>query len=593
MAKKPKNRQAFREELASSFIDILESEELSWTKGWKTKGTPYNPITGTRYKGMNIIQLFLTAKIRGYNDPRWVTFNQISDPEGKYHKGQDWKLKKGSECVWIEYFYPIKRDDPKIQGWDKYNYEIANGISEPEDYWINVKFYKVFNASCIEGMPELEIELNDDIKVDEIVDKISKNMGVEVLYDSGDKAFYMPSEDKVHLPKPEHFETQYDLNCTSFHELAHATGHPNRLVRDLKGNFGDEKYAYEELVAEMTSCLMSVNVIDEMPKEHLDNHKAYVQNWISILNEKPEMLSSAINDAKESANYMDYMAEVISKEEFLSRASQSAKRSLGFVKEENIEYKISNDDILGKNLNKENGFSINIMPNNTNNVPDNVMRALKDYYYREFGEIALDESMNYSSVPIAYTTTPDERWNIEYTIDLNDLKWHQMIEGAIVDRGIFRDYEEIAEVLNSCSFEDFIRIDEDKLLKEMNLTIDYDGNFKKANLVAIKLEQEFEAYKNDLKNKDVEYIIDRSFETYYRDNIVISAENMQFTEKEQSVLLTTDHLLDRLYDDWMDYEFDEMEGYLNSVVESKDKIMQHHINKCIDKNKEAGYEPEL
>lgn len=33
MAKKPKNRQAFREELASSFIDILESEELSWTKG--------------------------------------------------------------------------------------------------------------------------------------------------------------------------------------------------------------------------------------------------------------------------------------------------------------------------------------------------------------------------------------------------------------------------------------------------------------------------------------------------------------------------------------------------------------------------------
>ena len=592
MAKRPENRQAFREELASSFIEILESEELSWRRGWQILGSPYNPITGTRYKGANLIKLTLTAKQRGYGDPRWVTFNEISDKEGKYHKGETWKLKRGSEAVWIEYHYPIKKDDRKVRGWDKYHYEIDNGISKHEDFFFDTQFNMVFNASCVEGMPELVIDINEEIKIDEIVNKISKNMRVDILYDGGDKAFYMPSEDKVHLPKPEHFETQYDLNCTSFHELAHATGHPNRLVRDLKGNFGDEKYAYEELVAEMTSCLMSVNVIDEMPKEHLDNHKAYVQNWISILNEKPEMLSSAISDAKESANYMDYMAEVISKEEFLSRASQSAKRSLGFVKEENIEYKLSekNKDIKeSEPFMKESFNEYNI----TNNVPDNVMKALKDYYYREFGEIALDESMNYSSVPIAYTTTPDERWNIEYTINLNDLKWHQMIEGAIVDRGTFRDYEEIAEVLNSCSFEDFIRIDEDKLLKEMNLTIDYDGNFKKANLVAIKLEQEYEVYKNDLKNKDVEYIIDRSFETYYRDNIVIAAKNMHFTEEDEEVLLNKENLLDELYDDWLDCDFDEIEGYLNSVAESKDRIMQHHMNKYIDKNKEAGYEPEL
>ncbi len=592
MAKRPESKQAFREELASSFIEILESEELSWRRGWQTLGSPYNPITGTRYKGANLIKLTLTAKQRGYGDPRWVTFNEISDEEGKYHKGQTWKLKKGSEAVWIEYYYPIKKDDRKVRGWEKYHYEIDNGISKHDDFFFDTNFYKVFNAGCVEGMPELVLDINEDIKIDEIVNKISKNMGVDILYDGGDKAFYMPSEDKVHLPKPEYFETQYDLNCTSFHELAHATGHPNRLVRDLKGNFGDEKYAYEELVAEMTSCLMSVNVIDEMPKEHLDNHKAYVQSWISILNEKPEMLSSAISDAKESANYMDYMAEVITKEEFLARASASAKRALGFINEEKVEGKISLNDNKGI---KENDHiaEYNIPNSNNSNSIDNVMKALAEYYYREFNEMAFENGINYSSVPIAYTTTPDEKWNIEYTIDLNDLKWHQTVEGAIVDSGYFRNYEEVVHELNSCSFDDFIRVDEDKLLKVMNLTIDEDGNFIKVNQISEKLNKEFEEYKNELKTKDEDYIIERSFETYYKDNIVLATSNTEFTDEEIKILLGKENLLDELYNDWMSYDVDEIEGYLDFINDSKDKIMQNYMSKNVDMSKEAGEEPEL
>ena len=215
-----------------------------------------------------------------------MTFNEISDKEGKYHKGETWKLKRGSEAVWIEYHYPIKKMIEKYEDGRNIIMKLIMEYLGMRISFFDTQFSMVFNASCVEGMPELVLDINENIKIDEIVNKISKNMKVDILYDGGDKAFYMPSEDKIHLPKPGHFETQYDLNCTSFHELAHATGHPNRLVRDLKGSFGDEKYAYEELVAEMTSCLMSVNVIDEMPKEHLDNHKAYLQSWISILKEK-------------------------------------------------------------------------------------------------------------------------------------------------------------------------------------------------------------------------------------------------------------------------------------------------------------------
>ncbi len=595
MAKKPKNRQAFREELASSFIDILESEELSWTKGWKTKGTPYNPITGTRYKGMNIIQLFLTAKIRGYNDPRWVTFNQISDPEGKYHKGQDWKLKKGSECVWIEYFYPIKRDDPKIQGWDKYNYEIANGISEPEDYWINVKFYKVFNASCIEGMPELEIELNDDIKVDEIVDKISKNMGVEVLYDGGNEAFYVPSEDKVHLPEPKYFDSQYDLDCTTFHELAHATGHCSRVPRELKGQYSaEERYAYEELVAEMTSCLMSVNVIDEMPEKHLNNHKAYVQSWIKILKEKPLMLNSAINDAKEASNYMDYMAELITKEEFLSNAKGSVKRNLGFIKEEKVEYSVDSDNIKRREVNMQNHF---LKESEKQIIPDNVIKALNEYYAQEFDDIKVDkETADYSDIGVAYTTTPDGEHEIQYTIDLNEMKWYQFVDNQEIESGNYKDYDEIINELKSCSFDDFVRVDDKKLLDKMNLVIDENGNYMehKENLIATKLNKEFDEYKENLKTKDKDYIIDRSFETHYKYNLVITAENMEFSQDEVDALLSTDNLLGELYNQWLEYDgVDEMEGYFDSLTNSKENILNYFKSKTVSQNKEIGDEPEL
>ena len=596
MAKKPESKQAFREELASSFIEILESEELSWRKGWQTLGSPYNPITGTRYKGANLIKLTLTAKKRGYGDPRWVTFNEISDKEGKYHKGETWKLKRGSEAVWIEYHYPIKKDDRKVRGWDKYHYEIDNGISEHEDFFFDTQFSMVFNASCVEGMPELVLDINEDIKIDEIVNKISKNMGVDILYDGGDKAFYMPSEDKVHLPKPEHFETQYDLNCTSFHELAHATGHPNRLVRDLKGNFGDEKYAYEELVAEMTSCLMSVNVIDEMPKEHLDNHKAYVQSWISILNEKPAMLSSAINDAKESANYMDYMAEVISKEEFLSRASASAKRALGFLNEEKVEGKISLNDNKGI---KENDHiaEYNIPNNNNSNSIDNVMKALTDYYYREFDEIKVDkETADYSDIGVAYTTTPDGEHEIQYTIDLNEMKWYQFVDNQEIESGNYKDYDEIINELKSCSFDDFVRVDDKKLLDKMNLVIDENGNYMehKENLIATKLNKEFDEYKENLKSKDKDYIIDRSFETHYKYNLVITAENMEFSQDEVDALLSTDNLLGELYNQWLEYDgVDEMEGYFDSLTNSKENILNYFKSKTVSQNKEIGDEPEL
>ena len=54
----------------------------------------------------------------------------------------------------------------------------------------------------------------------------------------------------------------------------------------------------------------------EATKEHIDNHKAYVQSWIGSIREKPETLIKAIKDAQAAANYMDYKAGIITEKEY-------------------------------------------------------------------------------------------------------------------------------------------------------------------------------------------------------------------------------------------------------------------------------------
>lgn len=141
-------------------------------------------------------------------------------------------------------------------------------------------------------------------------------MGVEITNEGGDRAYYSIREDKIFLPKKTAFTSDYEYNSTALHELSHATGAQKRLDRDIRNSFGTEKYAYEELVAEISSCFMGEHLTIQMPTEHMENHKAYVQSWIKQISEKPAVLMKAIRDAESSANYLEYQAELISEKEY-------------------------------------------------------------------------------------------------------------------------------------------------------------------------------------------------------------------------------------------------------------------------------------
>lgn len=321
MSSRPKNKDEYRQRLADAFAHVLEEQGLEWKKDWSALGpdsAPYNGVTKANYRGSNAFYLSVVSLLRGYNDPRWVTMVQIMDRKGKYHAGEKWRLKKGTEAVWVEYWYPYDMTNKRAVTWPQYRDELNREGRSEEEFRLSANYYAVYNASQVEGMPPLELSAvrNQDIKPDALIATLSQNMGVPVLNDGGDRAFYLPGQDTVHLPAPEAFESSYAYNATALHELAHATGHPSRLNRNQSGGFGSVAYAYEELVAEMASCFMGAALNAQASQRHIDNHKAYVQNWIKGIREKPETLIRAIKDAQGAADYMDYKAELITEKEY-------------------------------------------------------------------------------------------------------------------------------------------------------------------------------------------------------------------------------------------------------------------------------------
>jgi antirestriction protein ArdC len=50
---------------------------------------------------------------------------------------------------------------------------------------------------------------------------------------AGDRAFYRPATDSIHLPDRGQFPTADNYYATALHELGHWTGHESRLDRDL------------------------------------------------------------------------------------------------------------------------------------------------------------------------------------------------------------------------------------------------------------------------------------------------------------------------------------------------------------------------
>lgn len=287
-----------RQQLTEMFLEILQSDDpLRWKRGWNG-GSSINAVTGNTYKGINCFALDLKALVNGYQDYRWCTFKQASDA--------GWKIKRGSKGTPVEFwsFYD-KVTKTTINSGEYYKL-----IKENPEYRKNIRIiareYTVFNGDQIEGIPELEKRpITRPEELETFLNTLQKEMDIQIIH-GGSKAFYSPASDEIHVPDPDRFNGIYEYYSTTFHEAGHATGAEKRLNRDLTGTFGSEKYAREELRAEIASCFISNDLgIPNGSEEHDKNHAAYIQSWIQVIKDAPGELMKAIKDAEKIADYIE------------------------------------------------------------------------------------------------------------------------------------------------------------------------------------------------------------------------------------------------------------------------------------------------
>lgn len=328
--KSPKEkRPPFHEEFASKIIERLQEGTAPWQVPWtpgKASLVPHNPASGTVYRGMNRVHLALS----GYDDPRWMTLKQAND--------HGYSILPGSKATPVVYFqFTEEKDKLDTEGKPVLN---ADGKPEKEKVELDkpvVRFAHVFNAGQVDGIPPLQ--LTDKAYEWEPIEKAENILaasGAAIKHDQSNRAFYRRMEDAIHLPPKENFDAPDKYYATALHELGHWTGEENRLNREF-GPFGSEKYAREELRAEIASWMLGQEIgIGHDPGQHA----AYVQSWIQVLKEDPYEIVRACRDAEK---IKEYVFDLERKKELghdapeqIAQPEKAAQRAKTFEKEEKI-----------------------------------------------------------------------------------------------------------------------------------------------------------------------------------------------------------------------------------------------------------------
>ena len=288
-----------REEIVERFISALSENQIPWQKAWRGCGIPKNAISDKPYTGVNNFSLQLTALEKGYTDNRWCTFNQAKDRGYKIKEGEH-----GSKIEYWGFFDKEKKENILPKDLRK---RIAEIEAEGKD-WREIvkpvsKIYYVFNVEQMDGVKTVEqviLPKNDDLVSNR--DKLIAALEVG-FKEGGNSACYVPSQDEIRMPLWEDFKSEYGYMATFLHEAAHSTGSSKRLNRNIENTFGSPDYAKEELRAEITSAFLAQQ-LGFGSADRLDNHSAYIQSWIDVLENNPNELFAAIKEAEAIADYL-------------------------------------------------------------------------------------------------------------------------------------------------------------------------------------------------------------------------------------------------------------------------------------------------
>ncbi len=289
-------KRDIHQEITDKIINILDSVSPDNYQapfaGLASQGLPLNPTTEQAYHGINIPSLWCDQQVKGFTSNQWATFKQW--------KAQGAHVQKGEKGSLIIFYKTLEQTGENEKG------------EEETNYLPMMKSYTVFNANQVDGYDHNETEEAPEFDLVERIeqaDQFCTKTGAEIKH-GGTGAFYDRSGDYINLPETRNFvETEQvtateNYYATLLHELTHWTGAPRRLNRDKAKNRKEiEKYAFEELIAELGSALLCSKLgTTQAPRE---GHAHYIKSWLQALKNDKKFVFRASAQASKAVEYLN------------------------------------------------------------------------------------------------------------------------------------------------------------------------------------------------------------------------------------------------------------------------------------------------
>lgn len=270
-------KQDIHQQITDRILEAMETAREQGKRLWDTQPSlPLNLSTSAPYTGINTLILWVAGLKHGYTSPYWLTYRQAQDMGGQVRAGERSEL-----CV----FY---------KPWES---EAVNASGETETKrGAVIKSFRVFHLDQIDGIEAPATEARPAFVAMEDAERIL-SASPAAIHLGGTQAFYRRTDDTIHLPERERFTSTENFYSVALHELTHSTGHSSRLDRTFGERFGDDAYAFEELVAELGSAFLNAEL--GIIGATLENHADYLASWIKVLkSDKRAILTAAAAASK-------------------------------------------------------------------------------------------------------------------------------------------------------------------------------------------------------------------------------------------------------------------------------------------------------
>ena len=282
--------------ITATILEKLEAGTKPWVQPW-TGAPQCRPLRhcGTAYRGINTVMLWMAARACGYASPYWMTYRQAEALGGQ--------VRRHEKCTYAVLYKTIDARDVKD----------GDGLVDGDDGEATgktrriLRSFAVFNADQIDGLPATyHVTTTDALPIPEGIHRPQLDAFFDrvpaVVRHNGFAAYYNRDRDEIVLPPIARFASYDGYFAVRAHETAHWTGHKKRLDRQFGTRFGDNAYAFEELVADIAAAILGAAL--GLPEAELDNHAAYVDHWMRVLKTDKNAILTAASKADEAVNFL-------------------------------------------------------------------------------------------------------------------------------------------------------------------------------------------------------------------------------------------------------------------------------------------------